>query len=185
MRPVPRDIAQIRVRPRRRALIAVTVTLGALAGCSTGSATQAEVPAITPGPDATSPACTELLERLPATVLSKARITAREPAGTARWGTDDGDDAILLSCGAPPTGPTTDQCIEVNDVSWVFREAGGGYSFLTYGRDPAVQVLVPGSVERTQATAALVDLNDAVDPLEKTERRCYDLADTAPSAAPS
>ncbi|MBT0769772.1 DUF3515 family protein [Kineosporia sp. J2-2] len=184
MRRVLRDIGQIRVRPRRRALIAVPVALGAavvLAACGSGSATGdgEEAAALTPGPDAADAACTDLLDRLPATVLSLARDTGEQPRGIARWG----DPAISLSCGATPTGPTTDECIEVDDVSWVFTESDDSYNFLTYGRDPAVLVRVPSSVERSSATGALADLNDAVAELDTTERRCYDVTDTVPGSS--
>lgn len=182
MRQVLRDSAQIRVRPRCRALIAVPVLLGALAGCSSGSAAGESTAAATRGPDADSAQCADLVGRVPATVLSQNRITGQEdPVNIAAWGVE-GQDPILLNCGVAPLGPTTDECIEVNDVAWVFREAAGGYLFTTYGRDPAVTVTVPSSVPRTEATGALVDLNDAVAPLEQTERKCYDLADTMPSA---
>ena len=187
MRQLLGDSGQLRVRPRCRALIAVPVALGALAGCGSGSAGENEpagAAAVTQGPDASSPECTDLISRLPGTVLSRNRVTGAEhPANVAAWGAED--DPILLNCGVTPTGPTTDECIEVNDVSWVFRENAEGYTFLTYGRDPAVTVTVPVSVDRTQAPSALVELNDAVAPLEQTERRCYDLADTVPSASPS
>ncbi|GAA3595786.1 DUF3515 domain-containing protein [Kineosporia mesophila] len=187
MRQVLRDIGQNRVRPRRRALIAVPVALGATAtlmamtACGSGSSSgNADVPALTPGPDAAVAACTELMDRLPGTVLSLARNSAQEPTGIATWG----NPAISLTCGATPTGPSTDECIDINDVNWVFSESSAGYTFLTYGRDPAVQVWVPASVERSSATSALVDLEKAVKPLRTTERQCSDLADSAPSTSP-
>ncbi|GAB6897545.1 DUF3515 family protein [Kineosporia succinea] len=182
MRLVLPDIARLGVRPPRRALIAVPVTLGtivALAGCGSGSSSgDTAVPALTSGPDASSAACTDLADRLPEKVLSRARNPAQEPTGIATWG----DPAISLSCGATPTGPTTDECIDINDVAWVFRESASAYTFLTYGRDPAVQVQVPSSIERSTATGALVDLEEAVRPLETTERRCYDVTDPVPSS---
>lgn len=176
---------KIRVRPRRRALIAVPAALGTLltvAGCTAGSAGSSEAASTpTSGPDADSTACSTLLSALPDTVLSRTRNNDAG-AGLASWG----DPAIWLSCGATPTGPTTDECIEVDDVAWVFRETSQAFTFLTYGRDPAVLVTVPTSVERTQVTGALVDLNDAVNQLDTTEHRCYDVSDTtAGSSTPS
>lgn len=185
MRRVLRDLGLIRVRPRRRALIAVPVALGTVltaTGCTSGSADgAADTLSATPGPDADSAACSRLLENLPDTVLSRQRNTADLATGLASWG----DPAIWLSCGATPTGPTTDECIEVDDVAWVFQETSQAFTFLTYGRDPAVLVTVPASVERTEVTGALVDLNDAVDQLDTTQRRCYDITDTAVSDAAS
>ncbi|GAB3253354.1 DUF3515 family protein [Kineosporia babensis] len=186
MRQVLGDSGQIRVRPRRRALIAVPVALAAalaLTACGGNDDDPADEPAeafFTLTEEAKSAECADLLEQLPETVLGRSR-TAQDSVGMATWG----DPPIYLACGATPTGPTTDACIDVNDVAWVFSETPEHYRFLTYGRTPAVEVQVPTSVERTQATGALVDLSEAVAPLEQTERRCYDAADSAPSASPS
>ncbi len=165
----------VRVRPRRRALIAVPMALLALAGCSSSS--DAGTGKLTAGPNASDAACTTLLDHLPKTVLSKARNTAQEPQGIATWG----DPAISMTCGAAATGPTPDKAFAVNNVCWVITDDTKSYTFLTYGRTPAVQVRVPSSVERSQATGALVDLDKAVSALKQTQNRCLDLDDTAPT----
>jgi hypothetical protein len=169
----------IRVRPRRRALMAVPVVLAALAGCSSAAGNGSQE--LTPGPNASEAACTKLMTRLPATVLSRTRNTAQEPLGIATWG----DPAIELSCGATPTGPTPDHAFAVNEVCWVITESTSSYTFLTYGRDPAVLVRVPTSIERTEATSALVDLDKAVSALKQSQHRCLDLDDTAPTPTAS
>ena len=179
MRQASGVLPKIRVRPRRRALIAVPVALLTLAGCSSSSDGGTEK--LTAGPDASNAACTKLMTRLPKTVLSKARNTAQEPKGVATWGTP----AISLTCGAAPTGPTPDKAFAVNNVCWVITDDTTSYMFLTYGRDPAVQVRVPSSVERSQATGALVDLDEAVSSLKLTKNRCLDLDDTAPTPTAS
>ena len=40
-------------------------------------------------------------------------------------------------------GPTTDDCLTVNGVDWVATPLSDGTRFVTYGRDPAVEVLIP------------------------------------------
>ncbi len=54
-----------------------------------------------------------------------------------------GDPAIIARCGVAALGPTTEQCIEVDGVDWVARRLSDGVAFTTFGRDPAIEVLVP------------------------------------------
>jgi hypothetical protein len=122
-------------------------------------------------PGGGSAACTALVARLPGSVLDRDRRSL-DVAGAAQWG----DPPVLLRCGVPALGPTTDQCIDIDDVNWVLLHEGDTYRFETYGREPAVEVTVPGSVDRTVATSALVDLNPAVRPIPAT-RQCVGLDD--------
>ena len=132
--------------------IALALTLG---GCSS----------IEPGPQAGTAACSALLKRLPERVLNRSR-TDLDVAGAAAWG----DPAIVLRCGVPPTGPTDDPCLEVEGLDWTFTETEDDFRFITYGRNPAVDVQLPTSMDRTAASAALVDLAPAVAPLPVTSR---------------
>ena len=127
--------------------------MAALTACSGGDSIEA-------ARDGGSLACAALVARLPASVLGRDRRDL-DVAGAARWG----DPAIVLRCGVPPTGPTSDYCIDADDVQWTFRDLGKRYRFTTYGRTPAVEVVVPSSVGRTNATSALIDLTAAVRPL--------------------
>jgi len=127
-----------------------------LTGCGSDGAPK-------PGPDAGTAACTALLQRLPDRVLDRPR-TDLAVAGAAAWG----DPAIVLRCGVPPTGPTTDPCSEVNGVDWTFSETKKVFRFVSFGRTPAVELTLPTSIDRTTAPGALVDLADAVKPLPKT-----------------
>jgi hypothetical protein len=140
--------------------LAGTALLVVLAGCGSN-----DVP---PAPDAAGPACRALTGRLPARVLDRARNEAG-PAGTAGWG----DPAIVLRCGVPPPRPTTDPCLEVNGLDWVFTETKQAFRFVSYGRVPAVEITVPAEVDRTTAPGALVDLAGAVRPLTTTASKCY------------
>ena len=54
-----------------------------------------------------------------------------------------GDPAIIARCGVPALGPTTDDCIEVDGMGWVAQGLSDGTRFTTFGRDPAIEVLVP------------------------------------------
>jgi hypothetical protein len=140
---------------------AVLAGLAVLAGCgSSGS------PAVQPAPDAAQPACAQLTGRLPDRVLNQAR-NQLAVTGAATWG----DPAIVLRCGVPPTGPTSDPCLEADGLDWVFTETKNQFRFVTFGRTPAVEVQIPSTVDRTAASGALVDLADAVRPL-KSSKTC-------------
>jgi hypothetical protein len=131
-----------------------------LAGCS--SRVEAKLPA-----DAGDPACTTLAAALPTSLLKQdRRDTDPSSPALAAWG----DPAIILRCGVEPPGPTTDQCTTVNGVDWVARQLGDGYDFTTYGRAPAVQVLVPKHY--APETFALTALSTAVSAIPQGAHRC-------------
>jgi hypothetical protein len=142
-------------RSRATLLLLASVPIWVAAGCSTQT--------IRPGPDAALPACAALTERLPARVLNRAR-SELDVTGAAAWG----DPAIVLRCGVPPTGPTTDPCLEANGLDWTFSQTKDTLRFVSFGRVPAIEVQVPASVGRENATAALIDLATAVRPIAAT-----------------
>lgn len=132
-----------------------------LAGCSSAVRVQ-------PFEGSDSPGCRAVAERWPATVGGQpARVTAVESRGVAAWG----DPPIIARCGAPVPGPTEEQCLDVEGIDWVVTgDLEDGFAFTTYGRDPAVEVLVPDAY----APEALVlpAFGDAVSVVEQGPRRC-------------
>ena len=90
------------------------------------------------------------------------------PAGTAvhAWG----DPAVIARCGLPALGPTTEQCISVDGVDWVARELSDGTALTTFGRSPAIEVLVPDEVG--QAPLVLPAFADAAKALPTNGRQC-------------
>jgi hypothetical protein len=54
-----------------------------------------------------------------------------------------GEPAIIARCGLPAIGPTTDTCLDVSGIDWVAHQLTDGVRFTTYGRSPAIEVLVP------------------------------------------
>ncbi len=91
---------------------------------------------------ADDPACREVAKHWPEAV-SDAEVVETDPADPAvqAWG----DPAIIARCGMPALGPTTKQCIRVEGVDWVADELSDGVRLTTYGRDPALEVIVPTS----------------------------------------
>lgn len=142
-----------------------------LAGCST----PVTVPA---APFASDPVCAEIVLALPVTLGDLERQETTSQA-TAAWG--DRSDPVVLRCGVEPLAPTTDRCLTVADgetsVDWVAvpgdqDDTGSApWRFTTYGRSPAVEVLVPASVTTDRSSDFLLDLGPAVSAVGQT-RTC-------------
>lgn len=116
-----------------------------------------------PAPDAAAPECAEVSVRLPSTVDGlELRLTNAQATGA--WGTPAG---VLLRCGVPTPGPTSAECFEISEVDWIMDESQAPtYRFTTYGRTPAVEVIVDSDV--ASGTVVLADLTDAVKKLPET-----------------
>lgn len=153
-------------RPRLRTAFGPALLPAALgplvlvAGCS--GAVKVDLPA-----GAAAPACARVAQALPRTLLQQhRRDTDPSSPALAAWG----DPAIVLRCGVPTPGPTTDLCTAVDGVDWVARPISGGYDFTTYGRTPAIQVLVPKRY--APETFALTGLTAAVSTIPQGEHHC-------------
>ncbi|MEA5456581.1 DUF3515 family protein [Sinomonas sp. JGH33] len=75
--------------------------------------------AVDPAPDAANPACAPEMIALPDS-LGTAALRKTTSQATAAWGDPA---AVVLRCGVPTPGPTTDRCVTVNGVDWVIRDA--------------------------------------------------------------
>lgn len=151
--------------------------------------TSCATPAVTaPAPSASDPVCARVLQLAPAELAGQPERATTSQASRA-WG----DPAITLRCGVEPLGPTTDRCIRVTapdgtSVDWVVKEnddvvdgdtdqaqadaiGRGRFGYTTYGRVPAIEVIVPVEYAGTEATALLVDLAQAVS-ATTVERTC-------------
>ena len=133
-----------------------------LAGCT--SPVGVEV-----APHAADPLCAEVVLALPRELAGMSRLTTSSQA-TVAWG--DGDAPVVLRCGVEPPPPSTDPCVTADDgsvaVDWLAVEGTPGpggdadWTFTTYGRDPAVEVLVPAEVAASRSTSFLIDLGPAI-----------------------
>lgn len=166
--------------PRQLALRAgAAVTLLLLAGC----ARPAE---LVPAPSAADPECARIVMATPDELGGLERRPTTAQAATA-WG----DPAVTVRCGVEPPGPTTDRCLNVEagdgtSVDWIALggdddalagQDRGGWAFVTYGREPAVEVVVPAEqAAGGQPTAFLVDLAGAVS-IAPADRHCVGATD--------
>lgn len=114
------------------------------------------------GPFAADPACGRLADRYPDRLggATRDRVTFE---GLAVWG----HGTVELRCGVNPPGPTTDACVSVDGVDWVWRKTTGDgrKKLVTYGRSPAVEVSIADSAAGPDA--ALVDLGRLVAPIRE------------------
>lgn len=157
-----------------RAVALVVVAMAALGACA--STADVEV-----APNAADPVCASVVLALPQELADLPRLETSSQ-GTAAWG--DASAPVALRCGVEPLPPTTDPCVTVTDpsgvrVDWVAVEdpsqtsASGGtlWTFTTYGREPAVEVVVPPEVTAGRSASFLVDLGPAVAETEQV-REC-------------
>ncbi|MCT1447486.1 DUF3515 domain-containing protein [Brevibacterium casei] len=123
--------------PLVRAVAAVTIGVPVLTTVLSGCA---KTVIVEPAEDAANPKCADILLRLPVEVGGEQeRDTSSQ--GTKAWGDPN---VAVLRCGVTPPGPTTDKCVSVSGVDWVSKggEEDDTWVFTSYGRTPAVEVLV-------------------------------------------
>jgi len=117
---------------------------------------------VEPAPEATDPVCAEAMVALPDAVAGLERRETDSQA-TAAWGEPS---AVILRCGVPTPGPTTEHCVTANGVDWVTRDDGEFWTLTTYGRTPAIEVLFDDT--RAASSSVMVDLASAVSRIPAT-----------------
>jgi hypothetical protein len=146
-------------RPRSATIGAVVCAVVLLAaGCS-------GAPEVALAPLAAQPECSGL--SWPAEIAGGERTTTSpEDPSAAAWG----DPPVIARCGLPAPAPTTDSCVDVDGVDWVVRQLTDGTAAVTYGREPALEVLVPE--QHGPVPLLLPAFGDAARSLPETGRRC-------------
>lgn len=139
------------------ALCATAVVM--LAGCS--SAVE-----IAPTSLVNSDVCRAVASAWPDDVGNHARRDVSAPSAGAAYG----DPAIIARCGVPALAPTTNDCIEVDGIGWVAEGLSDGTRFTTFGRDPALEVLVPS--DYAPEPLLLPAFTDAAEKLPKNTLAC-------------
>lgn len=148
------------------AFAAAALTVSTLSGC-------AAIVALEPAADADDPGCADVTVRLPDTVGDQERRETNAQA-TGAWG----DPAsVLLYCGVEVPSASVNRCIEIDGLFWlVDNDDAPTYILTSYGREPAVDVVIDTSV--VGSTPVLVDLKRAVSYTVPNGRVCTDLEDS-------
>lgn len=117
-----------------------------------------------PAEDAAAPECADVTVRLPETV-DGLELRETNAQATGAWGSPAN---VLLRCGVPSPGPTSDRCISLDGIDWVEDASNApSYRYTSYGRTPAVEVVINAEAG-VSGTNALIDLHDAVNMLPVT-----------------
>jgi Protein of unknown function (DUF3515). len=153
-------------------VVAAAASLALLAGCAP---TVAMSPA---AGDANDPACADVIARIyhGGTPLDIADYGLRttDAQGTAAWGEPT---VALLYCGVPVPEPSELPCIEYGGIFWLREEVDAGFAFTTYGRDPAIRLIVDDEIVGGPGVA-LDELTDVVSYLPENGRECLSTDDT-------
>lgn len=123
--------------------------------------------ALKPAADATNPKCAEVIVRLPKSVADQ-EIRQTDAQATSAWGDPA---AVILRCGVTPPGPTSTQCATVKGIDWLVNDTKKPvYTFTTYGRTPAVQVVVDSTLTQGQGTIVLDQLSTAISSIPQSAK---------------
>ncbi|GAA3336329.1 DUF3515 family protein [Curtobacterium sp. C1] len=150
-------------RPLRWTAIAgVAVALAAgLTGCTNAVS-------MSPAPSADAAACAAVQVRLPSTVDTKYAMRNTNAQSTAAWGDPE---AAIYHCGVAVPTVSDLPCFSQGGVDWIRDDRGAQIVFTTFGRTPAVQVVIDTKLTTSQVVQ---DLSDAVSTLPKDGRECLD-----------
>ena len=157
-------------------LAAVTLLVAAtLTGC-------AQTVALDPAANADDSVCADIVVHAPRDVSGQA-YRETNAQGVVAYGTPT---SVILRCGVAIPDPTsTLPCVYVDGVYWLRDDADAPrYTFTTYGRSPASEVIVDRDV--VSPGAALFDLVPAVKYAEEIGK-CTEVEDSlgAPPAGES
>lgn len=114
--------------------------------------------------DSNNPACAEVSVRLPATVANEAKRSTDAQA-TGAWGNPT---AVILRCGLESVEVSTLPCVTASGVDWLVDEsAKPSYRFITFGRNPATEVIVDSN--KVAGVSVLDELSSAIQSIEATK----------------
>jgi hypothetical protein len=140
-----------------------TLATTAIALCLALSACSPTV-SLEPAADANNPGCADVIVRLPDGVDGQERRTTNAQS-TAAWGNPT---TVILRCGIEPVEISTLPCVTASDVDWLVDEsAKPSFRFISFGRDPAVEVIVDS--ENAVGVNVLESLSPAVQTIEPTK----------------
>ncbi|WIB25255.1 DUF3515 family protein [Curtobacterium sp. MCSS17_015] len=145
-------------------VLAAAAVVAGLTGCTNAVRMQ-------PAPSANAAACASAQVRLPAVVNDTLALRETSAQSTAAWGSPS---AVLYHCGVAVPTVSDLPCFSQGSVDWIRDDRGQQVVYTTFGRSPAVQVVI----DTTRATSdALQDLGDAVSRLPQDGHRCLDPQD--------
>ena len=114
--------------------------------------------------DSNNPACAEVSVRLPNQIDTLERRPTDAQA-TGAWGTPA---SVIARCGLPPVTVSQLPCITAGGVDWLVDEsAKPSYRFISFGRNPATEVIVDSKL--ASGASALDAIGPAVAHIKTTD----------------
>ena len=138
------------------AALAAVAVIALLAGC-------APAVALEPAEDFSNPDCAMVIVSLrDVDTIGEQERRETNAQSTAAWGNPT---SIILHCGVPVPEPTSAlPCISFDGIDWLRDDSDApNYVFTTYGRDPAVSVIVDN--DKIAGNVALSGVSSAVSTL--------------------
>jgi len=146
-------------RAHARGVGAVLAGVLLLTSCSSTATVEA-------APDAANPDCADVMLAMPE-VIGDYELRPTTSQSTAVWGDPS---EVVVRCGVEPPGPSTEHCVGAEGVDWLaLEEDDQTWRLVSYGRDPAVEVLL--NLDQVASSAAMLALATAVGRVEQT-RTC-------------
>ena len=140
-----------------------TLTITAILLASLLSGCSAPV-SLEPAADSNNVLCADVMVRLPDTVdgLSRRGTNAQS---TGAWGNPA---RVILRCGLPEVTVSKLTCVTEAGIDWLVDDSQKpSYRFITFGRKPAVEVIVDSN--HATGVNSLDDVASAVNSIEQTK----------------
>ena len=144
---------------RQRPALVVVGAVACLAAC--GGPLEVDTPQLS---GAAARACRALVDALPESVGDQERRDV-DGAFAAAYG----DPPIVVRCGVPRPHELMTNCMTVDGIDW-YTTGEADKVAITVGRDPNVEVAIPGAYG--PSAAPLVDVAPAVKLATKPTQRC-------------
>ena len=143
---------------RMPALVTTAILLAAgLSGCSAAVSLE-------PAEDSNSVLCADVMVRLPDTVDGLTRRDTNAQS-TGAWGNPA---RVILRCGLPEVTVSKLTCVTEAGIDWLVDDSQKpSYRFITFGRKPAVEVIVDSN--HATGVTSLDDVASAVKSIEATD----------------
>ncbi|WP_144765569.1 DUF3515 family protein [Curtobacterium sp. 9128] len=149
----------------------IVAGLGVLVALAAGLTGCTNAVTMTAAPSANAAACAAAQVRLPDTVDTKYALRNTDAQSTAAWGDPS---AALYHCGVAVPTVSDLPCFAKGSVDWIRDDEGKRIVYTTFGRDPAVQVVIDSTKTTDQV---LQDIGTAVESLPEDGHRCLDPSD--------
>jgi len=145
-------------------ILALTFIATTLTGCAASVNIEAAA-------GSNDPLCAEVMVRLPITISDLEQRSTNSQA-TSAWGKPA---AVLIRCGLEPVEISELPCVTAGEIDWLVDDAQApNYRFISYARNPGVEVIVDSNV--ASGVTTLEQLAAAVKQIPQT-KVCTEITD--------